>query len=40
MVTKQGGIIYSAVCWKCRINGVNYGDLGVNWWELVGINAN
>lgn len=40
MVSKQGGIIYSSGCWKCRINVVNYRDLRVNWWELMGINAN
>lgn len=33
MVSKQGGIIYSAVCWKCRINMGNYRDLGVNWYK-------
>ena len=40
MVSKQGGIIYSSGWWKCRINGVNYRYLGVNWWELMEINAN
>lgn len=40
MVSKQGGVIYNSGCWKCRISGVNYRDLRVNWWELVGINAN
>ena len=30
MVSKQGGIIYSTGCWKCRINMENYRYLGVN----------
>ena len=33
MVSKQGGIIYSSGCWKCRTNGVNYRDLWVNWYK-------
>ena len=40
MVSKQGGIIYSSGCQKCRINMGNYRYLEVNWWELVQINAN
>lgn len=37
MVSKQGGIIYSSGCWKCRINGVNYRDLRG---KMVGIGEN
>ena len=37
MVSKQGGIIYSSGCWKCRINMENYRDLRG---KLVGISGN
>ena len=33
MVSKQGGIIYSYGCWKCRINMGDYRYLGVNWYK-------